>query len=167
MTMSTKTYAIDPGTKVLMSCPCWENHPRGKNWMAAITLDPRAPSGLERRFFTKARGEGFYIIDLSQNACPFAVEFGADYYTSSGKKRTERVYGVVREIRPDELVLEVHVTAAQAVKTAQESPADIDAKRFSEFSTSELFAELYRRGAVEPRECFEMVRYVSSLGVPA
>jgi len=75
----------------LLEVPIYEPHKRGKNWLAEIDLDPASPGGLKRRFFPRARGEYYYFIEPGV----FAVEFGADYYSSSYKKHPNRVYGVL------------------------------------------------------------------------
>lgn len=75
----------------LLDVPIYEPHKRGKNWLAVIELDPASPGGLKRRFFPRARGEYYYFIEPGT----YAVEFGADYYSSSYKKHPNRVYGVL------------------------------------------------------------------------
>lgn len=102
----------------LCSAPCWENHQRGKNWFAIIDVDPSSPGGLSREFATKAKGSYYYLLpnNLQQGD---AVEFGADYYSSRGKKSTERWYGYVKEIRDDVLILTKSATGKKACQEAQ------------------------------------------------
>lgn len=98
--------------------PIWEKHPRGKNWMAAIKNNPKAPGGVERKFFEKAHGNGyFYLVDGLSVGTP--VEFGADYYTGGGNRVPRRWYGVVAEITEDTLVLDQYGTAREAVAAAE------------------------------------------------
>lgn len=69
----------------------WESHSRGKNWFAVISISPTSPGGLARTFANKANGELYYLLpDLKPGD---AIEFGADYYSGSGKKSTNRWYG--------------------------------------------------------------------------
>ncbi len=132
-------YGIEDGA--LTGAPVWENHKRGKNWMALISVSPSSPGGLARDFCAKARGESFYMMpSLSPGD---AVEFGADYYSGSGKKSADRFYGYVVRVDPegDEkkglLVLhkcstgkdackqgKAFATAAEAAKVDQEDGAD-------------------------------------------
>ena len=94
-------FTIENGA--LAQVPCWESHGRAKNWMAKISLNPNSPGGLDRDFAEKAKGDCFYILpDLSPGD---AVEFGADYYTSSGKKRPERWHGYVVRVLDDRIIL--------------------------------------------------------------
>jgi hypothetical protein len=102
----------------LLEVPIYESHWRGKNWMAEIWIDPKAPGGLGRRFFQKANGEYYYIIDRAK--APMAIEFGADYYSGSGKKSPKRWYGVIIRVTTEELVLEEYDTARQAINAAKE-----------------------------------------------
>lgn len=100
----------------LMEVPVWEASERGKNWMAMIRLDATAPNGLAREWLPRGRGDIFYTIsDLRKMT---AVEFGADCHTGNGKKFVKRFYGVVSEIKPNELVLEEFDTAALACMVA-------------------------------------------------
>lgn len=116
--------SVDPEVFCLTEVPVWENHSRGKNWMAAITRDPSAPSGLDRKFFPMAKGEGvYYRLDQEIAPVPFPVEFGADYYSGSGRKNASRKYGVVVRIARSEFLWVETVTAIQACKLAKELAA--------------------------------------------
>lgn len=117
---TTVTFKIDPETRVLLEAPVWENHKRGKNWLATIEKDPAAPGGLGRKFAPKARGEGFYVLPLDLVHAGDPVEFGADYYSGSGTKRADRWYGVVLARTNDLLTVEVSKTGARAVARARE-----------------------------------------------
>lgn len=181
MDENTKTLTIDPETLVLMDVPCYETHSRGKNWMAAINRDPAKPSGLERSFFPTARGGGYYRLNQEIAPVPFAVEFGADYYSGRGKATRTRVYGVVTEIRVDALVLEITDTAAQACKRvkglrdAVESTSVMDDQRqaeaFGDISSQDMLDELVRRGMLTRSEissgdCPTTVTYHDSFLAP-
>jgi hypothetical protein len=85
--------------------------------MAEIWIDPKAPGGLGRRFFPKAHGEYYYMVDKAK--APMPVEFGADYYSGSGKKRPHRWYGVIVCVTAEELTLEQYDTARQAINAAK------------------------------------------------
>ncbi|MCX7910007.1 MAG: hypothetical protein N2505_00275 [Endomicrobia bacterium] len=82
-----------------ITVPVYESHKRGKNWFARIEKNPRSPSGLDREFASHARGEYYYIVP-NWNVGD-VVEFGADYYTSGGRKHPYREYGVIIEINKE------------------------------------------------------------------
>ncbi len=77
----------------LTSAPVWENHKRGKNWLAIIASDPSSPGGLKRDFAVKAKGDSFYLEPTW--IVGDAIEFGGDYYSGGGSKRADRWYGFV------------------------------------------------------------------------
>lgn len=159
---TTITYSIDPETRVLMQVPCWQSHSRGKNWMAAITRDATKPNGLERSFFPLAKGDGYYYLGDASIAVahpvPFAVEFGADYYSARGKADRTRVYGVVTAIRPDGLDFAQTDTTAQACRLAKrlrEEHADAlvsepepERDPLEDYSSEVLLEALVLRGAL-------------------
>jgi len=101
----------------LTDAPVYCSHRRGKNWMAVISKDPKGPGGLRRRFLANARGQYYYMVEGLKVGDP--VEFGADYYTSSGHRDPERWYGVVIELTADHIVIERYSTAVQAIEAAQ------------------------------------------------
>lgn len=101
----------------MMSVPVYESHRRGRNWMAVIQKDPKSPGGLARTFMEQARGEYFYLINGVKVGDP--VEFGADYYSGSGKRSSTRWYGVVVALTDEEIVLEEYPTAATAIEASQ------------------------------------------------
>ena len=70
--------------------PCYEKHRRGKNWVATVVRNLKAPGGLERRFWKKGFGR-YYIIPNNISIGDF-LEFGGDYYSSSGKPDRNREY---------------------------------------------------------------------------
>lgn len=84
-------YAVENGA--IMRVPCYDTGRRSKNWMAVITVDPAKPGGLDRDFAEKAHGDAYYMLpDLSPGD---ALEFGADSYSSRGRKSPERAYRIV------------------------------------------------------------------------
>jgi hypothetical protein len=97
----------------------WCNHKRGKNWLATISEDPRAPGGLRRQFWERGRGRFYYIIPRNlEIPCP--VEWGGDYYTSRGHKDPRRVYAVLVEITETEATFEVCRSPREAIQRAEE-----------------------------------------------
>ena len=94
------TWKIEDGA--LTQCPVWESHKRGKNWMASISINPASPGGLDRSFFAKAKGDSYYLIgvDGSSLSPGDAIEFGADYYSGSGRPSRDRWYGCVVRVVP-------------------------------------------------------------------
>lgn len=118
----TLTLTIDGGA---ITAPVYENHNRGKNWLAVL-VGPNAAK-MDRNFLPM-RGK---VIDLGEVQRGDALENGADYYTTRGGKRPYRDYYVVISRSETELVLEEHATAAQAIKAArllrEADAAEIDA----------------------------------------
>lgn len=106
-------FTVEDGALTQVPPGLWETHKRGKNWMATIAVDPKAPGGLARDFAEKAKGESFYI--LPSLAIGQAVEFGADYYSGSGKPSRTRWYGYVKSINADRLILHECGTGKAAV----------------------------------------------------
>jgi hypothetical protein len=102
--MTTFISKLEQGA--MTEVPIYESHQRGKNWLAVIVKDPKAPSGLSRRFMERARGKYYYLVENINTGD--AVEFGADYYTSSGNKRTRRVYALVTEKTSDHIIFELY-----------------------------------------------------------
>lgn len=118
------TMALEVEHGALVEVPVYCDHKRGRNWAAIIRPDPRSPGGLARRFLARARGRYYYMIEgLSVG---HAVEFGADYYTGSGRKWPERWYGVVVEITPTRVVLIEAKTPAEAFRIARELREEIE-----------------------------------------
>ena len=97
----------------LTSAPVYEAHARGKNWMAVVSSDPTSPGGLDRDFLDKAKGKYYYMVK-GMLAPGDIVEFGADYYSSGGKKHPCRKYAKVVEITEDTLTLDVYDTFWEA-----------------------------------------------------
>lgn len=134
--------------KALTTVPVWEDHRRGKNWMAMISIDPEAPGGLSRTFAKKARGEFYYMVP--DWAGPgVAVEFGADYYSCGGRPSRTRWYGVILEAGESKMTLEACESGKDAIKRAaeirDEREANPDPYELSHVPTHILEAEIRRR----------------------
>jgi len=113
--MEAKRYAVESGA--MTEVPCWEPHSRGKNWAAVIEADPKAPGGLKRTFLKKAHGDYFYLID---GLVPGqAIEFGADYYSSSGRKNAKRVYGLVTAVTQEFIEIAEYASHREALEGAK------------------------------------------------
>jgi hypothetical protein len=142
-----RSFKIENGA--LVEVPIFEEHKRGRNWMAKISFDPRSPAGLSREFIKRARGKYYYIVE-GLNAGD-AVEFGADYNTTSGNRHTNRVYAAVVSITSTELVLELFSTPDEAIEAAKkikaENAEEVEAPSELEgYSDEQLIRELERRG---------------------
>jgi hypothetical protein len=83
---------------------CYMAHRRGKNWVATVTKDLRAPGGLERRFWRKGSGM-YYVIPTGLSIGEY-IEFGGDYYTASGRADRKREYYQIKEIGSQAIWLE-------------------------------------------------------------
>lgn len=144
-----RSFKIENGA--LVEVPIFEEHKRGRNWMAKISFDPRSPAGLSREFMKQARGKYFYMIDGLEIGD--AIEFGADYWTSSRRRNTNRVYAAVVSITSTELVLELFSTPDEAIEAAKKireaaekaEPVEVSSE-LERFSDAELIAELEKRG---------------------
>ena len=117
-----ETYKIENGA--LIEVPAYEYHSRGKNWLAVIKLDPSQPGGINRIFLEKAKGDYLYMVSNLSQYDP--VEFGADYYSSGGKKHPARIYGVVMSINSQELTFEKCSTPREAILLSQQKQQYID-----------------------------------------
>lgn len=109
----------------LANVPCYDNHSRSKNWLAVISVSPTSPGGLGRDFQEKCKGDLYYQASGLIAGTP--IEFGADSYSSRGRKSPTRWYGVVTRrvvYRPgtDEereyVVCTEHSTGKAAVKAS-------------------------------------------------
>lgn len=83
---------------------CWEQHKRGKNWLATLSLNPRKPDGVERKFQEYAKGASFFYF-VKGLTIGSVIEFGADYYTYTDNKYKTRKYFVIDNILEDKLIL--------------------------------------------------------------
>jgi hypothetical protein len=86
----------------LVEVPVYEEHARGRNWMAKIQPNAHAPGGWDRVFAKKARGKDLYYI-VSDIFPGEVLEFAADYYTGFDAKRPLRRYFFVVSRDDDEL----------------------------------------------------------------
>ena len=103
---------------------CWKSHNRAKNWLATIAVDPSKPGGFDRVFHAKARGDYYYLIDRLNVGD--AIEFGADYYSGSGRKSPTRWYGIVIRKTNTMLVVKQTTTGKAACKAAAKiKPPDV------------------------------------------
>lgn len=117
---------IEIEANALKKAPVWEDHKRGKNWFAKIAVDPTAPGGLRRDFASKARGDFTYLVPSWMKAGT-PVEFGADYYSGSGRKHADRWYGVVKSVSDAAVEFEEFETARDAIAAAKKAmPEDSD-----------------------------------------
>ncbi|MEM4501562.1 MAG: hypothetical protein QW512_05470 [Thermofilaceae archaeon] len=97
--------------------PVYCSHKRGHNWMATFTIDK---NGLSRTFAPHAREAGYFYMVVHDWKLPAPVEFGADYYTNSGKRYPRRWYGVWIETRGDVAVFAEASSPGEALKLAEE-----------------------------------------------
>lgn len=104
----------------LLGVPIWDDSPRAKNWAAIIEVEATAPGGLRRFWFNRGNGPVFYILP-PQLEVGDAVEFGADYVRTSGRRDATRWYGVVREIAKAYVLIQPYPDAASALLAAAAS----------------------------------------------
>jgi len=116
-------FDVDAGALTEVPDGLWQTHKRGRNWFATITVDPGSPGGLARSFAAKAKGDYFYVLPTL--LVGEAIEFGADYYTGSGKKSASRWYGYVVSVSPERVVLHECSTGKAAVKAGAAYVADL------------------------------------------
>lgn len=96
----------------------WEQHRRGRNWVAVVEYAPTLPGGVDRKFFPRAAGPiRAFVVPLSLSLHQ-VVEFGADYVQGSGRRLPRRWYGVVVGSSPEAIVLEPCADAAAAFALA-------------------------------------------------
>lgn len=100
----------------LIYVPIFEAHKRGKNWLAIIKADPQAPGGYARTFQPNGRGRYYYLTGKLKPGD--AIEFGADYISSGGRKTPNRWYGVVVNVSDTALRLARCATGIEAIKLA-------------------------------------------------
>ena len=101
---------------VLLEAPVYEQSKRGVNWLAVIGVDPTKPGGLSRRFLP--RGRGICLYQVEQLAVGDAVEFGADYISTTESRHRTRWYGVVVEAVEETVVMEHYANAADTISRA-------------------------------------------------
>lgn len=104
--------ALDGGA---IENPAYERHKRGRNWAAVLT-GPNA-ARMERRFLA-ARGA---TVDLTDVQPGQVLEFGGDYMTGRGRRIPDRrFYLILAKDGIDEVTVEWHGTAAQALRAARD-----------------------------------------------
>lgn len=111
----------------IVSSPIHEEHHRGKNWLAIIEPAPTQPGGLSRDFQPFGRGEFRFMV--GRLALHDAVEFGADYVTTMGRKVPKRWFGVVVEITESTIAIEEVGSGIAAVLRSLEMQAARRAER--------------------------------------
>jgi hypothetical protein len=121
----------------MIDVPVYESHNRGKNWMAVISLDPAKPGGLARDFLPNGKGDFYYIV--SKDIVGKAVEFGADYYSSSGNPSRNRAFGVIHSLTEDEIRIKMFNSAREAIQS------ESDQELFPMFKTLEEFSKISDR----------------------
>jgi hypothetical protein len=118
-------FKIEDGA--MIEVPAYEKHSRGKNWLAIIANNPKAPNGLDRVFQEKGKGPYYYMVDGLKAGDP--VEFGADYYSGGGNRQPSRWYGVITEIDDRKIIIEEYNTAEAAIKAAAEKQPQNERER--------------------------------------
>lgn len=122
--------------------PVFETHKRGKNWMARILPDPKSPGGLKREFAERARGDRkdkhyYYIVPKHWKVGDY-IEFGADYYTSSGHHSPTRWYGVLVKKLPDKWILK-RISRSEIGKITL-SPEEVESEEELPLSVADMEA---------------------------
>lgn len=87
----------------------WLDHPRARNWLAVVNVDPTAPGGLSRAFFGRGRGPSRYVVPESL-AAGMILEFAADYVTYAGRKVPDRRYAVVTGLTAEAMTIHPYPT---------------------------------------------------------
>lgn len=116
--MRKKLVAFAVREGAFVEVPVYTAHRRARNWAAIVKPNPRAPGGLDRRFLERARGRYYYMIEGLEPGQ--VIEFGADYYSYSGRRYPERWYGVVVSVAHDRVVFRPAKTQDEAFKFAEE-----------------------------------------------
>lgn len=123
----------------------WHSDYRAKNWLAAIDLDPRAPSGLARTFVPLAKGNTYFYVDNPDVLTLHTpVEFGAKGHRD---RHGTRRYAIIIERTADQLTFEVCETGRAAVLRARElrAAAEQDATRERPVCTGSYFNDCTAR----------------------
>lgn len=122
--MSERKRVLPVLNRGIVDPPVFNSHHRARNWAAMIEADPNAAGGLRRTWWEKGRGDFKYIIP--RNLTTYApVEFGADYISTTPRRHPERWYGVVVEIKDNELVIVECSGALEACRLAQELASSV------------------------------------------
>lgn len=80
----------------------YQSHQRGKNWIARVVHNVRAPGGLGREFLPRIRGRYYEFLGFV-NPGDY-LEVGGDYYSGRGIKYPARRYLRVLEVSPNEVI---------------------------------------------------------------
>lgn len=108
--VETKVIELDGDS---MENPIFVGHKRGKNWAAILSGKNAANM---HRSFLQSKGE---IIDLEPVKAGTVLEIAGDYVTSGGRFDPNRRYWRVTAKTEDEMTVEVHASAAKALKAAR------------------------------------------------
>lgn len=106
----------------LMEAPVYEAPHRSTNWLALVDVDSTSPDGLSRRFMNRGKGKCLYNVEPI--SLFDAVEFGADYTTSVGKRKRLRWFGVVVARTEEFMLVEQCETGARAVARSRKARAN-------------------------------------------
>ena len=106
----TKTIELDGDS---VENPVYCSHRRGKNWAAILTGKNAANM---HRSFLRSKAE---IIDLEPVGTGDVLEIAGDYTSSGGRFQPDRLYWYVTAKTEDEMTVEVHPTAAKALRAAR------------------------------------------------
>jgi hypothetical protein len=93
--------------------PVFVNHKRGRNWGAVLSGKNAANM---HRSFLRSKGA---TIDLDPVTVGDVIEIAGDYTSSGGRFDPNRLYWRVLAKTDDEMTVEVHSTAARALKAAR------------------------------------------------
>ena len=81
----------------------YENHKRGRNWIATVQNNKKAPGGYDRDFWDRASGS---YKEIPENLkAGDKIEVAADYSTASGSRRPDREYYKVISVTGTKLTL--------------------------------------------------------------
>ncbi|MBZ9798733.1 hypothetical protein [Mesorhizobium sp. ES1-4] len=108
--IETKTIELDGDS---FENPIFCSHRRGRNWVAKLTGKNAANMS---KSFLKSRGE---TVDVESVGIADVLEIAGDYTTSGGRFDPNRIYWRVVEKTDDEMTVEVHASAAKALKSAR------------------------------------------------
>ena len=108
--IETKTIELDGDS---FENPIFCSHKRGRNWVAVLT--GKNAANMSKRFL-KSRGE---TVDVESVRIGDVLEVAGDYTTSGGRFDPNRRYWRVTAKSEDEMSVEVHPSAAKAIKAAR------------------------------------------------
>jgi len=114
-----KTFEVTKGA--LKEVPIYQTS-RGKNWAATVESDPDSPGGISREFWDNAGGTWKYKLPDDLEAGDI-VEFAADYYTTGGNKRPQRIYALVADVDGEVVHFSNYFDTIEEAEN-QDEPAD-------------------------------------------